>query len=65
VSIESSGSIKELFITDFTGKILMKMPASNKRIWTMDLSAYPSGTYLVKYFTEDKGWGTEKVVLIH
>jgi hypothetical protein len=31
----------------------------------VNLSNYPSGTYLVKYHIEGKGWGVEKVVLVH
>jgi hypothetical protein len=47
-------------------KILQKINASNKRRrWQLNLSMYPSATYLVKYFTEEKGWGAVKVVLVH
>lgn len=66
VSIESSEKIEELFVADFTGKILMKLNASGKlKKYEVDLSNYPSGTYLVKYFIKEKGWGAEKVVLLH
>jgi hypothetical protein len=66
VSIESSEKIEEIFLTDFTGKILMKMSVANKsKKYEADLGNYPSGTYLVKYFIKEKGWGAEKVVLLH
>jgi hypothetical protein len=66
VHIQSSSSFKEMFITDFTGKLLMKKEVSNKKgKWELDLSPYPSGTYLVKCFREDKGWEAEKVILMH
>jgi hypothetical protein len=66
VSIESSENIEELFLTDFAGKILMKMNLSNKsKKYEADLGNYPSGTYLVKYFIKEKGWGAEKVVVLH
>jgi hypothetical protein len=29
-----------------------------------DLPALTSGTYLIQYFTEEKRWGSEKVVLL-
>jgi hypothetical protein len=65
VNIESSEKIEELYVTDFAGKILMKMNMSNKtKKCEVDLSNYPSGTYLVKYFVKEKGWGAEKVVLL-
>jgi hypothetical protein len=52
-------------ITDFAGKVLEKIAIYNKsQNWQTDLSNYPSGTYLIKYFTEQKAWGAEKVVLI-
>ena len=65
VTIESSEKIEELFVSDFAGKILMKMKVPNKtKKYEVDLSNYPSGTYLVKYFIKEKGWGAEKLVLL-
>lgn len=66
LTIELTGQIKEIFITDFTAKVLMRIDTANKKNkLKIGLGNYPSGTYLVKYFTEEKGWGVEKVVLIH
>ncbi len=65
VHITAKPLIKEVLITDFTGKVLMRQTFSNKRgKWDLDLTQYPSGTYLIKYFKEDKGWGAEKVLLM-
>jgi hypothetical protein len=65
-SIESNAALKELFITDFTGKILMRLPLSEKqRKWQVNISPYPAATYLIKYITPDNKWGAEKVVLMH
>lgn len=65
VRIKTSEKIKELYITDFTGKLLEKINTNGKsQTWQTDLSNYPSGTYLIRYFTEEKGWGAEKVLLI-
>jgi hypothetical protein len=65
VHIESKSQIKEVLLTDFAGKVLMRQEFSKKRgKWELDLTQYPSGTYLVKYFKEDKGWGAEKVLLV-
>ncbi len=63
-TIESKKDIKEIFITDFTGKILMRLAADKKGRWQVDIGRYPSGTYLVKYITEDNKWGAEKLVLL-
>jgi len=66
VRIESGKELKQIFVTDFTGKILMNVPSvKNQKQWKVNLSSYPSGTYLVKYITKDDQWGAEKVVLMH
>jgi hypothetical protein len=65
ITIKSSENIKELFVADFTGKILEKVNVYSKsQNWQVDLSRYPSGTYLIEYFTEDKKWGAGKVLLL-
>jgi hypothetical protein len=63
-TVACNKELKELFITDFTGKIVMRVTdRSNKK--NIDITAFPAGTYLVKYITEQNEWGTEKVVLVH
>jgi len=63
-TIESNKEFKEIFVADFTGKILMRLAVGdNKEKWTADLRQYPNGTYLVKYITKENTWGAEKVVL--
>ena len=63
--IETKKDIKEIFVADFSGKILMKLPAADKKgRWPVDISNYPSGTYLVKYITGDNKWGAEKIILM-
>lgn len=65
IQIKTDEVIKELYITDFTGKVLERISTTGKmQVWQSDLSKYPSGTYLIRYFTEQKGWGTEKVILV-
>ena len=65
IQIKTNEVIKELYLTDFTGKMLEKLDASLKtQVWQIDLSKYPSGAYLIRYFTEQKGWGTTKVLLM-
>jgi hypothetical protein len=64
IAIKSSEKIKELFVADFKGKLLKKINVySQSENWQIDLGRYPSGTYLIEYFTEEKKWGAEKVVL--
>ncbi len=64
--IETTKPLKEIFITDFTGKILQRISVNDKtKKYNLDISGYPSATYLIRYITTDDRWGTEKVVLIH
>jgi hypothetical protein len=64
-TIESKKDIKEIFIADFTGKILMRLSAADRKgRWQVDISNYPSGIYFVKYITADNKWGAQKVVLM-
>ena len=66
ITIESKNHLKEIYITDFTGKILMRIETNEKQTkWNVGLSSYPNATYLVKYITAEDRWGAEKVVLIH
>lgn len=63
-TIESKKDIKEIFVADFTGKILMRLPAANRKgRWQVDISNYPSGMYFVKYITGDNKWGDRKSVV--
>lgn len=68
-TIETKKQIKEIYVTDFSGKILMRLSDpgghSKKEKWNVDISSYASGTYLVKYITADNKWGGLKVILIH
>jgi hypothetical protein len=66
ITIESKKHLKEIYITDFTGKILMRIETNEKQTkWRLSLGSYPNATYLVKYITAENEWGAEKVVLIH
>jgi hypothetical protein len=65
-TIESNSELKELFIADFTGKILMRLPLSDKqRKWQVNIGKYPAATYIIRYITPDNKWGAEKAVLMH
>lgn len=65
VTLQTTKELKEIFVTDFTGKILMhKEVASTKGNYSIDLSGFPSATYLIRYVTKEDKVGAEKVVLI-
>jgi hypothetical protein len=65
VTIEYDNHLNEIFIADFTGKLLMRYIINNKKsITRIDLSNFPSGTYFIKYITDDNKMGAEKVILM-
>lgn len=64
ITIESKNHLKEIFIADITGKILIRLEPGEKQVkWNVNLSAYPNATFLVKYITIGDQWGAEKFVL--
>lgn len=65
-TIATNKPLKEIFIADFTGKILMRLSVNNKQTsWNVNIGNFPAGTYIVKYVTTENQWGAEKVVLVH
>ncbi|MDR0801370.1 T9SS type A sorting domain-containing protein [Fluviicola sp.] len=64
VHILPNTDIKELYITDLSGKLLQVLPKleKNERI-QVDLSNYATGIYLIRYLDEDNHWLSGKVVL--
>lgn len=66
VTIESDKEIKELYVSDFTGKILFKASGAGKTgKWQIDISQYPAGTYFIRYITKEGVLGAEKLILVH
>jgi hypothetical protein len=64
-TIESNKDIREIFIADFSGKLIMKLATTDKKgRWQVDIGNYPAGVYIVKYITDDNKWGGEKVILM-
>jgi hypothetical protein len=59
--IQSKDHLKEIFIADVTGKILVRLESAEKQTkWKVDLSGYPNASFLLKYITMDDQWGAEK-----
>ena len=66
IIIESKVHLKEIFIADITGKILIRLESGEKQTkWNVNLGAYPNATFLVKYITAEDQWGAGKFVLEH
>lgn len=64
VNIEADVDIDELYITDLSGKLLQLVEDIKKdRAVQVDLSAYTTGIYLIRYQHEEH-WITGKIVLV-
>jgi hypothetical protein len=59
--VEIEGTVNELFITDVTGKVMLRVaPASPKA--TIQLGGFPTGIYFLKFFTGRK-WEQAKFLV--
>src|SRR5678815_983935 len=64
IVIQSKGQLREVFIADITGKILLRLELQDRQTkWNINLSTLPNATFLVRYITMDDRWGAEKFVL--
>ncbi len=65
ITIKYSHSLKEIFVADFTGKLLMRYSINNKKsVARIDLSNFPSGTYFIKYIANNNKVSAEKIILM-
>jgi hypothetical protein len=64
ITILPNTDIKELVVSDLSGKVLQILPKLKKdeRI-QVDLSGYATGIYLIRYLDENNHWLSGKVVL--
>lgn len=61
INIELEKEVKEIFITDITGKIILRKIPSGRQVH-FDLLHYPSGIYFIK-FNNGKSWERGKFIL--
>lgn len=65
-SIElTGGEIEHLFISDLSGKILKRVEVDKKEKVRVDMSAFPTGIYLVRYLYNEDKWLTAKILVVH
>lgn len=64
LSVEIVKPVKELYMADFTGKILYRIATTDKqKKYTMNTSNLAAGVYLLKYITADNYWGADQVIV--
>ena len=62
LNVELESEMKELFVTDVTGKIMLRAtPDHNKA--TLQLGSFPTGVYFVQFFTGKK-WEKSRFLVI-
>lgn len=54
-----------LLVTDITGKAILRIPADDSGVTTIDLTQYPAGIYAIRYNWADDKWVSGKFVLMH
>lgn len=61
LNVEIEGNVKEIFITDVAGKIILRKEPSGKRT-VFNFLNYPTGIYFLKFHTGEK-WESGKFVV--
>ena len=65
VNIQSDSPINELYISDLSGKSIAKLGGNPNTFWKYNLSNYPTGIYLIRYYDKNKErWYSKKFILI-
>ncbi|MDJ1473480.1 carboxypeptidase-like regulatory domain-containing protein [Xanthocytophaga flava] len=59
--VELEGDLKELFVTDMTGKILIRSVPVDQKV-ALSMRNFPSGVYFLKFFTGTK-WEVSRFVV--
>jgi len=62
VTVELQGAIKELYLTDISGKLIKTYKVSGDTQLKVDLSEYSTGIYFLKCFAQNKSF-TGKIML--
>jgi hypothetical protein len=63
LKIEISGIVPELYLADFSGKILRKFEVGNEEFLELYIGDFPSGIYFIQYQKDDE-WMAAKIIMI-
>jgi len=65
LNIKSDLPINELYISDLSGKSIAMLSGNSNTFWKYNLSNYPTGLYLIRYYDQNKDkWHSKKFILI-
>jgi hypothetical protein len=63
LNIKVKGNLEDLFLTDMTGKILERILINKRELFSIDLSDYPLGVYLISYIVKNRKVSSGKIIL--
>lgn len=65
VKVDSDSNITELYISDISGKSIIKLDGNEENHWEFNLSNYPLGIYLIRYYDSEKDrWLGKQLILV-
>jgi len=64
LTIEMNGKLEELFLADYSGKILERYIIDGEEKLNINIAQYPSGFYLLQYSYKDE-WKSGRIILVH
>lgn len=64
-TVQSEEDIKEVFVTDLNGKLLMRRTGERTQNFKLDIGNFPSGVYVVKCRFDKNKSETGRIVLVH
>ncbi len=64
-TVQSEEDIKEVFVTDLNGKLLMRRTGERTQNFKLDIGNFPSGVYVVKCRFDNNKSETGRIVLVH
>lgn len=65
LNIKSDSPINKLYISDLSGKSIANLGGNRNNFWKYNLSNYPTGIYLIRYYDQNKDrWHSKKFILI-
>jgi hypothetical protein len=65
IHIQHTGTEGTLYVSDISGKVLMRFEANASGTTTIDVGQYPAGVYFIRYNYKDDQWLSGRFVLTH
>ena len=63
INIRIVGTVEELFLSDMSGKILERIKVNGRNRLQINISKYPNGIYLLRYYESDNNAVSGKIIL--